>query len=365
MVSPRRSTAFLFLLLVSWSSSRQHSVAALIIYPNYSLRGKPTRTGPRNNNNLFTSCQQQRSIIPSKSKPPPPPPLLLLLLTKKNQEQEEEGDNDNEQSSTTTNNKKQDTASFSISFIEGAVKSLTGDDSYQFGDYSKKALTDTTSALSQAGKVVTGNDKYVFGDITKGYLNDMESALDEWKDKEFNDLAKEAFQQVFGNMNRTERQALLLSTIRILAIALLSWGCVANLCTSLTVTLSWTKASLDAAVRGCWNPFRSNALQRQVFWTTYSYARLLLDPFYLVVQGAATLFLLGRYQRFVSNIEQKWITKALRNKYPLLYRVAALFLAFVCNLAVAGLVTLCGVGFGTILGQWKLNWIASYRIVTK
>jgi hypothetical protein len=269
-----------------------------------------------------------------------------LLLAKKNQEQE--GDDE-------STKKKQDTTPISISFIEGAVKSLTGDDSYQFGDYSKKALTDTTSALSQAGKVVTGNEAYVFGDITKGYLNDMESALDEWKDKEFNDLAKEAFQQVFGKMSRSERQALLLSTIRILAIALLSWGCVANLCTSLTVTLSWTKASLAAADRGCWNPLRSNALQRQVFWTTYSYARLLLDPFFLVVQGAGTLFLFDRYQRFVWNIQQKWITQAQRDKYPLLYRVAALFLAFVSNLAVAGLITLCGVGVGTIVGQWKLR----------
>jgi ABC-type transport system involved in cytochrome bd biosynthesis fused ATPase/permease subunit len=182
--------------------------------------------------------------------------------------------------------------------------------------------------------------------------------LDEWNDEEFEfiDLAKEAFQQVFGKMSRSERQALLLSTIRILAIALLSWGCVANLCTSLTVTLSWTKANLAAAVLGCWNPLRSNALQREVFWTTYSYARLLLDPFYLFVQGAATLFLFGRYQRFVSNIEQKWITQAQRDKYyPLLYRVAALFLGFVSNLAVAGLVTLCGVGFGTIVDQWKLR----------
>ncbi len=161
-----------------------------------------------------------------------------------------------------------------------------------------------------------------------------------------------------GKMIRSKQQPLLLSTIRLLAIALLSWWVVANICTALTVTASWTKASLSApsAVRGSWNPFSSNALhQRQVFWTTYSYARLLLDPFYLVVQGAATLFLFGHYQRFVSNIEQKWITQAQRDKYPLLYRVAALFLAFVSNLAVAGIVTLCGVGFGTIVGQWKLQ----------
>jgi hypothetical protein len=282
--------------------------------------------------------------------------LLLLLLTKKNQEEQQDGENDDDESS--SNPKKKPPAPISISFIEGAVKSLTGDDSYQFGDYSKKALTETTTVLSQAGKVVTGDDAYVFGDITKGYLNDVESALDEWKDKEFNDLAKEAFQQVFGKMSRSERQALLLSTIRLLAIALLSWGFVANICTALTVTACWTKASLTSAtavVRGSWNPLSSNALpQRQVFWTTYKYARLLLDPFFLVIEGAATLFLLGRYQQFIATIEQHWITKAQRDKYPLLYRVTALFLAFVCNLGVAGLVTLCGVGLGTIVGQWKL-----------
>jgi hypothetical protein len=94
-----------------------------------------------------------------------------------------------------------------------------------------------------------------------------------------------------GKMSQSERQALLLSTIPLLAIALLSWGVVANICTALTVSASWTKASLSAAsaVRGSWNPFSSNALhQRQVFWTTYCYAQLLLDPFFLVIEEAAS-----------------------------------------------------------------------------
>jgi hypothetical protein len=66
-----------------------------------------------------------------------------------------------------------------ISFFEGAVQSLTGDGQYQFGDLSKKALSELTGkdfasrnsteqyefgdiskkVVSQAGKAVTGDEK--------------------------------------------------------------------------------------------------------------------------------------------------------------------------------------------------------------
>jgi len=221
----------------------------------------------------------------------------------------------------------------------------------EFGDITK-------NVLSQTGKVVTGKEDYVFGDITRGVLNDMENSLKEWRGQAFNELPVKTIQQILDRLDKQDRYVLFVSSIRLLAVALLTWGLFANICTALTISACWAKASLTSAVRGCWNPFRSSAhMQRQVFLSTYTYARIVLDPLFLVLQGAGTVLTVHRYQRFVANIESRWITDSQRTTYPLLHRVAALFLAFLTNTAITVGLTALGVGFGTMLGQTKLMLI--------
>jgi hypothetical protein len=288
-------------------------------------------------------------------------------LLSKSAKRANNNDNDQPEAESKTKNAQTETP---ISFLEGAVQSITGDKSYKFGDYTKKTVSDLTGKdvnkegyefgdisknfVAKAGKAVTGKDDYEFGDITRGALTEMENSLQDWQGQAFNDLPSQALQQLFRNVDKSQRRALILAAIRLLAIALLSWGFVANLCTSAIITSSWISASLATATRGCWNPFRVSALQRQLFLTTYSFSRIVLDPFCLLVQGAGTLGIFVRYQKFVATIEQNWIGQKQRVRHPLLYRVASLGLAFLSNLGVAIVITGCGVFLGTLAGQWKL-----------
>jgi hypothetical protein len=262
-----------------------------------------------------------------------------------------------------------------ISFFEGAVQSLTGDGQYQFGDLSKKALSELTGkdfasrnsteqyefgdiskkVVSQAGKAVTGDEKYQFGDLTKGFLSDWDSSLEDWKGQALNELPVSVLQQTFGKLKKDERQALIVATVRLMAIALLSWGLWANLCTSFTVSAAWTKASWIESTKGVWNPFRMGSMHQQVFLRTYAVLRIWLDPLFLMIQAAGTLLIGLPYQQFLRSIEDRCVPKWVQEKHPLLGRVAALGLAFVWNFGVGVFTSGTGIGLGTLAGQRKLR----------
>jgi hypothetical protein len=266
-----------------------------------------------------------------------------------------------------------------ISFFEGAVQSITGDGEYQFGDLSKKALSELTGkdfasrdstekyefgdiskkVVSQAGKVVTGNEKYEFGDITKGFLSDLDMSLQDWKGQALNELPVGILQQTFGKLERFQQRALIVAIIRWMAIALLAWGLWANLCTSFTVTAAFTKASWVESTKGVWNPLRMGSIHQQVFLRTYTLLRIALDPLFLMIQGAGTLLIGLRYQRFLGILEDRWVPKSVQDKYPLLARASALGLAFLWNFGVGMLSSGMGIGLGTLVGQIKLRIVSS------
>lgn len=260
-----------------------------------------------------------------------------------------------------------------ISFFERAVQSLTGDEDYQFGDISRKTLSDLTNKdlsteayefgdisrnfIKQTGKAVTGKEDYEFGDITKGFLKDTDATLQSWRGQALNDLPVNLLDQTLKKLTPNERKVLLVALIRWLAIALCAWGLCANLCTSFSVTAAWTKASWVESTRGVWNPFAMGAIHQQVFLRTYAFTRIVMDPFFLLVQGAGTLFLVFPYQRFVRSIEEKQVPEFVREKYPLLARVSALGLSFMWNLGITVALSALGLGFGTLLGQLRLRWL--------
>ena len=315
-------------------------------------------------------------------------PSLSMYSNGNGNENDESGGENNTTNKTTA-------ATTPLSFIEGAVQSITGDDDYQFGDLSKKALSELTgknltrrsndenknendyneetyqfgditkNLLGKAGKAVSGNENYEFGDITKGVLKDMDSSLQEWKGQALNELPMVLLQETFGKFDNKDRQALIVAIVRLMAIALLNWILVGNLCTSASITVAWTKASwVEAATNPVssglfsWNLFRMGTHhqhQQQVFLQTYTLLRIVMDPLFMVLQAAGTVLGIVRYERFVRRIEMRWIPRGLHDKYPLLARVGALGYAFLLNTVIGMLLTTLGIGFGTVLGRLRLN----------
>ena len=318
----------------------------------------------------------------------------LSVYSKGNGNENDESGGENNNNNTTNNTTA---ATTPLSFIEGAVQSITGDDDYQFGDLSKKALSELTgenltrrsndeneiendyneetyqfgditkNLLGKAGKAVSGNENYEFGDITKGVLKDMDSSLQEWRGQALNELPMVLLQETFGKFDNKDRQALIVAIVRLMAIALLNWILVGNLCTSASITVAWTKASwVEAATNPVssglfsWNLFRMGIhhhQQQQVFLQTYTLLRIVLDPLFMVLQAAGTVLGIVRYERFVRRIEMGWIPRGLHDKYPLLARVGALGYAFLINTVIGMLLTTLGIGFGTVLGRLRLNSI--------
>ena len=54
-------------------------------------------------------------------------------------------------------------ASASTKTFEGVVRTVTRDEEYHFGDYSKKVLSTSTGTFENAVKSITGNEGYQFG----------------------------------------------------------------------------------------------------------------------------------------------------------------------------------------------------------
>jgi hypothetical protein len=85
--------------------------------------------------------------------------------------------------------------------------------------------------------------------------------------------------------------------------------------------------------------------------------RIFLDPLFLLIQGGGTVLGIWKYQRFLTMIEQDWIPQSQQDKYPILYRVAALGIAFLCNVGLAVVITGTGIMLGTAMGQLKWWWL--------
>jgi hypothetical protein len=91
--------------------------------------------------------------------------------------------------------------------FEGAVKKLTGNDEYKFGDITKKAVTDLTGkdpAEYEFGDITkkavsdfTGKDAadYQFGDITNKVLSNAEQAVSDLKEGYVGNVPRVLWQQ--------------------------------------------------------------------------------------------------------------------------------------------------------------------------
>ena len=185
-------------------------------------------------------------------------------------------------------------------------------------------------------------------------LKDADSTIQAFKDQTMNNLPMTLYQEYMTKFTPAQRQVLFVSGFRLAAIALLTWGLWSNLCTAFTVSLSWAKASSvplslensKGLVPFCKLMWSNNS---DAFLRTYSVMRMVLDPLFLLIQGAATVFTVARYERFVGRIEQR-MPNMIKETSPLLTRALSLLVAFAWNTSVSLALSTLGIGFGTFVG---------------
>lgn len=237
--------------------------------------------------------------------------------------------------------------------LENFVQTITGNPNYQFGDYSKRALSDMTgknftdsdlnetyqlgdvtkNILNTAGRTMTGKKDYQFGDITKGILD---ASVEEW-------TSEASLESLLENLSISQRRSLILLMIRWLATGLLSWAFWTNICTSVLVTLAWFRAYYTVGII-------SSKLFVDTFLQSYSLLRLISDPFVLIFTGSSALFSVFHYRRFLDYLDERITSKLFREqkKKYLLSRAVTLFLAFLSNMIVALLGTTIVILFGSV-----------------
>eukprot|EP00957_Ditylum_brightwellii_P042414 3211590-Ditylum_brightwellii.AAC.1 len=197
---------------------------------------------------------------------------------------------------------KQSSENNPLSFFESVVHQVTGDTSYKFGDLTKKTLTDLTgkdleeegyqfgdiskNLANQAGRVVTGDESYQFGDITKSKLAELEKELEAWKEASTENLnaVPNIVAQTYQGLTPKQRKEILVWVIRLMAIGLLTFGAVSNVCSSVVLSMAWVRTSLQVTAAGTMVPilpFCVDVVTWRTFLSTYTAFKLFIDPLLL------------------------------------------------------------------------------------
>lgn len=270
------------------------------------------------------------------------------------------------------------------SLLESAVQRISGDKDYQAGDYVKKGLNDLTgkdysssTATFEIGKITSeivshvvggvltsGNDdQYRFGDLTTQAIRRAGVSLHTWKGRTLDPM--HLYHQYMDQFTPDQKKILIVSFLRFLAIALVTWGFYGNLSTALYFSGGWLKTCLTV------DPIDLMLKQHQTligvskaFWKANSPLiirnfikfRLFLTPLMLVVQGAATALSVLPIEKFVTFLEQKCIPQGIQSRLPIWTHGIALILLFGIGLGILAIVSSIGIATGTTLAylfKWR------------
>ncbi|KAL7534292.1 hypothetical protein ACHAXR_007905 [Thalassiosira sp. AJA248-18] len=219
--------------------------------------------------------------------------------------------------------------------VEGAVRAVTRDEDYRFGDLTKKAIGSSKGGIEGVVKSVTGNDEYQFGDLTKGTIKRAGGVLT-YSEKTLG-LMREAniheFVELMNffwtkSMNDEERKEAFAVVVYLGAIVVLSYNFVANVMSGMVLAAAWTKSSMATGMSplspGMWSKFLE----------TKSTLELFFGGPCLPVRAIITIPFFFSYRKFV-------VARAnyspLRERFPIINRCMSLILAWVvANLAFVG-----------------------------
>jgi hypothetical protein len=266
--------------------------------------------------------------------------------------------------------------------VESAVQCITGDKYYLFGDYTKKRLSDltgndyslanatyeigeiTSDIVSHTGGVILGNDQYRFGDLTTRAIRGAEVSLHSWKGRTLDPM--HLYHQYMDQFTPDQRNILIVSFLRLLAITLVTWGFYGNLATSLYFSGGWLNTCITAQPTDLMLKQHHTLIGvSKSFWNANSPLiirnfikfRLVLAPLMLMLQGAATVFSVLPIEKFVTLMEQKWIPKGIQTRFPVWTHGIALVLLFGIGIAIFAMVSSMGIATGTTLAylfKWQI-----------
>ena len=219
--------------------------------------------------------------------------------------------------------------------VEGAVRTVTGDNDYKFGDITKRTIKDLTGkeaseyefgdVTRKAVTSFTGKEDYHFGDITTKVLSETEKAAGELRASYFADLPSELSRAMFQNLDAAQRTALMIAIGSYGSIVVLTWSLVSWAITGVVACASWAwtaRVAELAAPRAKWTHFLSTV-----------YTVRLLEAAFLPIKALLSFLLVPKYHRAVQWLEPRL---PLRESAATLNRAFALAAAYAAGtLAVA------------------------------
>ena len=205
-------------------------------------------------------------------------------------------------------------------------------------------LTQTSFSFSSQNcsldvvKTVTGNEEYQFGDLTRGtvraagnVLTYSEKALGALRDANIHELIDIFDLYWTKSMDPKDRDEAFTVAVYSGAIVILAYNFLANVMSGMVFAAAWAKTSAEAGVSplsvGMWSKFLETKSTLEIFFGGPCLpARALLSiPFFF------------KYRKFVVGISRH---SPLRNQFPIINRYASLILSWVvANLAFVSCIT--------------------------
>lgn len=203
--------------------------------------------------------------------------------------------------------------------FEGAVRSLTGKQDYQFGDF---FINPTKQVVTEAVTNFTGKDSYEFGDITNKVLGDADKVLTDWRDESLGDLLP---LKLIGDLSVSQRQAILAAVLQLGTTVLLAYSSVANAVRGCTVAAAWAATSMAHGA----SPLAPGQWAR--FITTHETVRLAFEPLMLPVCAGLTLLVALPYRKLVVDWQRRipW-----HERRPLVSAAIVLGLTYAAGMAL-------------------------------
>ncbi len=222
--------------------------------------------------------------------------------------------------------------------FEQTVRAVTGDDDYEFGDWTRGAIEETKDGFEQTVRAVTGDENYEFGDITRKALSDAEGALGDARDSYFNELPGAVWQRVMIGLSAEQKRDVIVALCQLSACALLCFSLMNNLSVGMLAAISWAisarRSGLSPLADGQWAPYI----------TTLGSLRFVAEPPLLPLRVLLALWLTPSYRALTLKLQRKL---PLRKSRPLLNRCLALAVAWLVGNCLA--VAAASVGLGALL----------------
>ena len=226
---------------------------------------------------------------------------------------------------------------------KGAISELSGKDydEYQFGDISRRFAGEAQDNVKSAVKGITGKEEYEFGDITRKVLGDADKSLADARDAYFDGLPIALWRQLFGGLTSAQRGDLIVSLVNLFALALLSLSVVINLSLAATLSVAWG----IAASRSGLSPLAS-AAQWTGFLSTHATLGLIVNPALFPVRVFLATLLMPRYRKLLSVLQRNL---PMRENEVVLNRALSMVVAWlVVNVGAVALVACGGVGLASL-----------------